>query len=106
MLFRSLTGMLFSGNKVKPTGITKAFRNGISIYPNPCPSVLYIDTEIPDPLVFRLSTINGITLVQETILENKSIDLSDIPEGVYIIQISDLSLNFYFSRKLIKSYSP
>lgn len=97
-------GMVFSVKKEKPTGIPEPFRNGISLYPNPCRSVLFIRTEIRDPLIYRLVTTNGIILANDNISENNSIDLSDIPEGVYIIQISDIPLTFYYSCKLIKAH--
>lgn len=59
----------------------------LAIYPNPTNSLLYLEN-LPKHSSVKLYNLNGKLLLQEAFKgENSSLDLSDLPKGVYLLGI-------------------
>lgn len=73
---------------------------GITIYPNPSENVFYISGIInPDIKVYSLAT----TQVVAEAKQSQQIDLSDLPNGIYYIEISNgIGSNIIVREKIIK----
>ena len=97
-----LSGLIASNISENPNEITESLKEQILLYPNPCHSTLYVKTELLNTILFQLISINGNIVKTGTLEENHIIDISDIPDGIYIIHLSNLQLLFHFSQKLIK----
>ncbi|QOD62002.1 T9SS type A sorting domain-containing protein [Polaribacter haliotis] len=75
------------------------FANSLSIYPNPASNNLYIntDTTISKVQIFNLL---GKKVIETTTLSNKSLDVSGLNGGVYLIKVFN-SVNKTATQKLI-----
>lgn len=99
-----LTGMIYVEQQGEPPmALPFTFNQGISIFPNPCHNILYIQTEKNEQLILHFYSLIGVMLRQELIKYNCAFDLSDIPPGVYILKITDTEMNYYYTDKLIKA---
>jgi hypothetical protein len=77
-------------------GITSSNTIGtILIYPNPSDNLVYIENlSNKEGLTFTITTIEGLTIVRETVFGSISklqIDLSSLKEGPYVIQLKQQS---------------
>lgn len=71
----------------KPGGVQKNESLRFHIYPNPSSEKIYIDAEQDGTLL--LMDVSGKILLQSTLeAQKQGIDLSHLPEGVYILQYS------------------
>ncbi|MFZ4582460.1 MAG: Ig-like domain-containing protein [Paludibacter sp.] len=67
------------------------------IYPNPTHDFLIISTGVHDELVFSISDLTGKTVLLDKITSIKSINISSLSRGVYIVSVGKLK------QKLIKN---
>ncbi len=81
------------------TGLISANYNAISLYPNPIVNEVYLHAETPLDRLWIYS-LTGELLLEESI-QSQAIDLSDFSAGIYILQMTDLTGNYY-SQKVIK----
>jgi len=84
-----------------PAGVSQVSytSSDVHLYPNPATSVLNIDAPVSvDVLVFNLQ---GQLTLQVT--DAKSIDISNLNNGVYMIQILDKNKNMIKAERLIKN---
>jgi hypothetical protein len=98
-----LSGMIYVHLEDEPAALGDELNQKIFAYPNPCRSFLFIQTELTMPLMVRITGLNGVVLKHERLLGNQAVDLSDLVNGVYILQVSDLEYTFYFVEKFIKA---
>lgn len=73
-------------------------RNFWNLYPNPTTHMIFIDTKLPS---FSLNIFNMMGVMVRSFQNNKSIDLSDLQPGAYLISFT--SGDFYDSKTLIIS---
>ena len=74
-------------NEPNPTASTENMEeSNFSIYPNPATTSINIETEekINDVLIFNVSG----ELIMNSELNDNSLDISELPSGVYIIHLS------------------
>ena len=57
----------------------------VKVYPNPVDNVVYVDTDTDEPATIAIYNIHG-TLLHTT--NNKRIDMSRFPKGVYTITVN------------------
>jgi hypothetical protein len=81
------------------TGLAKTVFNQIKIYPNPAGSYLYI-SGLDQPATIDLHTVHGILVFHTRILYD-FLDISIIPQGIYIINMRSDNGQIY-SGKIIK----
>jgi hypothetical protein len=77
---------------------------GISVYPNPAGASLFIDTrDASGPYMYELLNTLGTSVVTDKLDEsnNNLIDLSAVPNGTYILMISNGDMK-YFERVVIR----
>jgi hypothetical protein len=77
------------------TGIIENPVNPINIYPNPNKGIIFLDVVTREPGTMKLSITNDINMVvfrEEDLsvksLRNKTIDLTFLPNGVYLLTLS------------------
>ena len=66
------------------TGIEKVEKNKLKVYPNPASSYIKIDNI--ENTVVNIYSISGALCKSEYISTNRSIDISDLPNGIYQIK--------------------
>ncbi len=71
--------------------------NTLKVYPNPASTVLNIDLEYPGYYIVKLTGIAGQTVVSQ---HSTGIDVSGLPNGVYILSIYDVNNNLISSSKV------
>jgi hypothetical protein len=71
--------------EITDIAISEATLSGVRIYPNPVKDYLYVDVE-ELPVVVRVYAANGL-LLQE-VANEKRLDLSSLPQGFYLLQVS------------------
>ena len=100
MLFRSATSTVFN---LATLGINTFDSNAFSVYPNPSNGNLTIKTNLPiEKASITVSDLNGriVHQLNADVLENQSLDLSELQSGMYILTIKNESYNY--SQKIIK----
>lgn len=71
-----------------PVGIQTLAEAGIKLYPNPASDMLNIESRDKKVQSIRLTGLDGKTYIEKVqVKQNESIDISNLPEGIYIIQI-------------------
>ena len=93
---------LIEGNTITYIGTTLAIDDleiakSIILYPNPTSSYVYIGSEFK---IVRLYDLNGRELIQST---SNQIDLSNLPNKVYMIKLEDYEGNVITTAKIIKN---
>lgn len=84
-------------------GIVKNNKNALSIHPNPSNGIFNIKTNNPiEKATLSVSDLNGRIVHQTNVetLENQSLDLNLLKNGMYILTISNK--NYKYSQKIIK----
>lgn len=82
----------------EPTALFEGSKNAVTIYPNPASDALYINGGVAKVVVY---SITG-RMVQSTVLEASSIDISGLPNGVYFVKCQDESGATIATQRLIK----
>ncbi len=83
------------GDAVPVTGVASySFR----VYPNPASTVLYIDA--PENVTYALLAMDGHTVLHGLLIGQ--IDISQIPGGMYFVQLFDESDRLLCTKKIIK----
>jgi hypothetical protein len=106
----STTNWYFWIDEVKYTGFTKSdlaseetiIENNTRIYPNPVIDMLNIDYELNDSkAILSVIDMTGKSVLTAELEENNTeIDVSDLPSGIYILNISSELDNF--NKQIIK----
>ncbi len=83
------TGTLSVDFNKLPTGLENNSYSGenITFYPNPTKGMLYL-RGISQDCTVELLSVTGAVVFQETISENSMLDISAIPEGMYLVRIN------------------
>jgi hypothetical protein len=84
-------------NSCSNIGLDKQVLLKLSVYPNPTAGTLRVNTDIVINHIAILS-LDGVVLKQNQ--EHRSIDLTDLPSGIYIVRI--VSGESIISKKIIK----
>jgi|GEM_PF-2385454 len=80
------TNIVWVGNKA--TAIDEITADNLRIYPNPVRDELKIDGDVPfDNLPFTIYNLAGNQIVNSHWLNGKSINVSNLPSGVYFLKI-------------------
>ena len=84
------------------TSVNENLKNYISIYPNPTPNYLHIETK-EDIRIKSISilTLGGQELSPNIKLEDNSIDVSSLNDGLYVLRIATHQgiVNYKFVKK-------
>jgi hypothetical protein len=74
-----------------------------TFYPNPTSALLRIDTqEAKAPLQLRISNTSGQVFLETQVTNGQEIDVQDLAQGVYFLQLYDSSTQRQNTYKLIK----
>ncbi|MCU0421365.1 MAG: T9SS type A sorting domain-containing protein [Bacteroidia bacterium] len=92
-----------SGNFEYSKAVLVKFDNTLTtfeIYPNPAQSMVNIKYHESSPAVVQIINMNGVELSSFNIQQNTTIDISNLPEGTYLIKV--ISGGEVAIKKLIK----
>ena len=74
-----------------------------TFYPNPTSALLRIDTqEAKAPLQLRISNTSGQVFLETQVTNGQEVDVQDLAQGVYFLQLYDRSTQRQNTYKLIK----
>lgn len=74
-----------------------------AVYPNPANDVINISTKGTDGnSVIRITDVLGKVVLQETISENKKLDVSDFKNGVYLINVIENGISTKSKRIVVR----
>lgn len=79
-----------------------AVSNALSVYPNPVSSVLYIKGSASTWVNFEILSMQGMLMKSGALHGNGGVDISEFPEGIYLMRISEQGKKIT-SRLIIKS---
>lgn len=86
--------------------IEEESKNVISAYPNPASSSFTItlneNTPSDEKITVELFNLNGQCCYSETLNVGATIDVSDLPKGVYVIRAISSERNMHYSKILVK----
>lgn len=88
-------------NVSKAMNVRNSQSIGVSIFPNPAQSTLFIKTQELGIFSFQLTNIAGQIVHQGTIQEGQ-ISLSDLPVGIYFLTLMNSKQSMIFRRKIFK----
>ncbi|WBV60579.1 PQQ-dependent sugar dehydrogenase [Chryseobacterium camelliae] len=74
----------------------------IKIYPNPASKRVFIDGVKGKDISIEIFSAEGKKVIEQAQIENNSIDISEIPSGVYFININSGNLKSYSQKLIIK----
>jgi hypothetical protein len=77
-----------------------SFNEGLSIYPNPTTGLVYFDA--PEGSNVTLSSVEGKLIIKSALGVKKELDISDLANGIYIVQIADQDGKLLSTVKLSK----
>jgi len=63
--------------------------NSVKVYPNPASGLLYLEGNKTEGAIFQLYSVSGQVVATKTLANNDAVDISEIPEGLYIYSITD-----------------
>ena len=85
-------------NQLDLLGIEDNSLNNIRIYPNPTKNKLYFKSSIAEDFNISVYDILGKKVLENTVNINKSLDVSQLNNGIYIIRFDD----YYNTYKFVK----
>jgi hypothetical protein len=100
-----VTRSLFvSVNNILGTGIENHFQSDFKVRPNPGKGVFYIEVTTPDKFSIKVFDLYGRTIWKSEEAEsgNFQIDLSNKPDGVYVLYLEEVITGMVSTVKLIK----
>ena len=74
------------------------------VYPNPVAEKLFIEINSQQPFLYRMTDLSGRTLLQSSNLsyKNVEIEINELNEGLYILQLISTEGNILYSSRIIK----
>jgi len=81
-------------------GVDETEKNGFEVYPNPANNILFVrlpqcDSPTMDKNKYLITNLMGQTILQGSInAENQQIDITDLPTGMYFINIGEQTMKF------------
>ena len=98
MAFQSNALNWFSNNKIV-LGIEDNSLNKIRIYPNPTTDKLYFKSSIAEDFNISVYDILGKKVLENTVNINKSLDVSQLNNGIYIVRFDDYNSTYKFVKE-------
>ena len=98
MAFQTNSLNWFSNNKIV-LGLEDKNLNQISIYPNPTTDKLHFKSSIAEDFNISVYDILGKIVLENTVNINKSLDVSQPNNGIYIIRFDDYNSTYKFVKK-------
>jgi len=89
-----------SSKSAPTTFIQESIKDNIVVYPNPTTGIIHFSKQLENE-AYQITTLTRIT-VQEGIIKNKYIDLTNLTTGIYFIKITDNKTGEVKVAKIIK----
>ena len=78
------------------TGAELYASGSIMVFPNPASDKLIIDIPVPEAILKLVSIQGKLLLVEKIYSESNSLDISALPEGIYLMQVqTDQNSSFF-----------
>ena len=84
---------------IEDLGLSQA---NINVFPNPTSGILNFKSEINQELQISIFNSYGQNVFSPAVLNDKSIDISSLSTGIYIVKLTDINGNIMLSRKILK----
>jgi len=85
-----------------PLGIEQDYYKELTIFPNPVTSVFSVETENDVLFLISIYDISGKQLASHQYYSNQQIDISYLPNGMYIIKLYDSEKGVDITKKIMK----
>lgn len=74
--------------------------SSVMLYPNPANSQIYVslDKEIPIGTAYRIANMLGQTVQSGSLTGNQSVDVSNLPSGLYFFSMGQITMKFMVER--------
>jgi hypothetical protein len=73
---------------VVATGVNDLEQDNITtVFPNPATNKIYVHSENPSAIEFKIHNVNGQHLLEGTATSGQAIDISTLKEGIYFIHM-------------------
>lgn len=92
--YRTATGWKKFSNIVQTSGIDDIPANNPTIYPNPVQDELNIVNVQSSDLQFTILDLSGREIVKDELLNGRSINVSALPQGMYVVKIGPYEEKF------------
>ncbi|MFI5221282.1 MAG: T9SS type A sorting domain-containing protein, partial [Bacteroidia bacterium] len=90
----------FSYSDVKVVNLNTV-KNEIIISPNPTSNILYIQTSSNEIYSAQLLDITGKLVLQDSFIQHLSFNISDYPQGIYFLKITDANSVLIKTQKVV-----
>jgi hypothetical protein len=81
-------------------GVKELFQNRIHVFPNPTTDYIYIHSRLKESFMYNI--YNAIGVIVKSGVTFSQINVSSLPIGIYIIEISDRMKNKLTTTKILK----
>lgn len=69
-------------------------KNNLVLYPNPSSEIIKIKSDVEEELEVKIYSLTGQLVKKGTFLSNQSIDVSALSQGLYLVQVNNLTIKF------------
>lgn len=90
------------GGKYTSIDQYSSINRSIPIYPNPAHNQLFIQTDYTGSLSYNIFNLSGSKIISGKIQPNQSINVNDLSQGMYILQMTGIDGKFIGQAKFIK----
>jgi hypothetical protein len=90
------------GGKYTSIEENSGINHSISIYPNPTQNQLFIHTDYSFPIHYNIFNLTGAQLISGQIQPNQLINVNQLNQGMYILQLTGIDGNYIGQAKFIK----
>lgn len=97
-------GMIGTFTASVPLGIEQDYYKDLTIFPNPVTSVFLVETENDVLFLVSIYDISGKQLTSHKYYSNQQIDISYLPNGMYIVKLFDSEKGIDITKKIMKYY--
>ena len=82
-----------------PNAITEQNENGVEVFPNPATNIIYVLNGTPGATV-EIYNLNGVLITTETMDNQFAIQISNLPQGIYFLNLPSAGNTKYTFIKL------
>ena len=82
-----------------PNAITEQNENGVQVFPNPATNIIYVLNGTPGATV-EIYNLNGVLITTETMDNQFAIQISNLPQGIYFLNLPSAGNTKYTFIKL------
>lgn len=90
----------------KATGVESVENDGFSahirLFPNPTSSLVYLESDLTQPLRYRVISMDGKSILSGEVMTRETIDLQQYAEGIYAVLLYNQEGKVVYTAKITK----